>query len=53
MEVLPYDVMVVNGAGDRVYDGQNYTLYVGTSQPDGISMSLTGKTPLSKNIKFL
>lgn len=39
-------------SGERVNDCQEYTLYVGTSQPDEISCSLTGKKPCELQIKL-
>ncbi len=37
---------VVNDSGERFIDGDNYTLYVGTSQPDERSKELTGKSSI-------
>ena len=45
--------MVVNYNGDRVYDGENYTLFVGISQPDSASVKLMNKAPFSKMIKLV
>ena len=37
---------VVNEKGERVSGGKQYTLYVGTSQPDERSVELTGTVPM-------
>ncbi len=37
---------VVNDAGERIYDGSHFELYVGTSQPDKRSVELTGAEPI-------
>ena len=42
--------MVVNEEGKRVHDGDRFTLYVGTSQPDTKSVKLTRKRPLEIEI---
>lgn len=38
--------LVYNEEGERVIDTDKFTLYVGTSQPDSVSVSLTGEKPL-------
>lgn len=38
---------VVDQEGKRYVDGKNFTLYVGTSQPDARSIALTGKEPVA------
>jgi len=42
-------LMVVNDEGKYVVDGSEYTLYIGTSQPDQVSVELTGKKPIEIN----
>ena len=37
---------VVDDSGNRIFDGNKYSLYVGTSQPDARSIELTGETPI-------
>ncbi|TCL57249.1 beta-glucosidase [Kineothrix alysoides] len=45
---------VVNDEGERFYDGSNYILYAGMSQPDARSVELTGIKPveLELHIEF-
>lgn len=43
----------VNAEGERVREGDKFTLYAGTSQPDALSKSLTGTTSVSVDIKGL
>ena len=40
----------VDEEGERVYDGNNFTLWAGVSAPDERSIALTGKTPVKKII---
>ncbi len=48
---LPEDAfLVVNEEGKRVQDGNRFTLFVGTSQPDKRSRELTGKEPLEMQV---
>lgn len=42
----PEAFMVVNEAGERIFDGDHFEISVGTSQPDSRSVALTGKTPV-------
>ena len=44
--------MVVNENGKYVIDGNNYTLYVGVSQPDETSVSLCGVKPKEIRVSF-
>ncbi len=39
-------MLVVNDEGERIVDGNNYTFYVGISQPDEVSVELTGTRPI-------
>ncbi len=41
---------VVNDEGERFYDGSNYILYAGMSQPDARSVELTGIKPAELEI---
>ena len=50
MQISPEDIKVVNDDGVRVYDGDEYILYVGTCQPDKASVTLGGSTPVKRNI---
>ena len=43
----------VNDDGERIYAGERFTLYVGTSAPDERSTELTGKKPLSMEITLI
>ena len=38
-------MMVVDENGERSVEGRNFTLYAGISQPDDVSVRLTGTTP--------
>ena len=38
--------MVVNEDGERIFEGDRFEIFVGTSQPDSRSVALTGKTPV-------
>lgn len=40
----------VNDEGERVYDGESFTLWAGVSAPDKRSIELTGKAPIEKKI---
>lgn len=42
--------MVYNNEGERVVDSKEYTLYIGTSQPDEASIELTGNKPVTLTI---
>lgn len=42
--------MVVDENGNWIEDGENYKLYVGISQPDAKSLSLTGKQPIQVEV---
>lgn len=46
LEVAPASLMVVDDAGNRLFPGGRYSLYVGTSQPDERSRALTGASPI-------
>ena len=37
---------IVNDAGQAIYDGTGYRIYIGGSQPDEVSRKLTGESPL-------
>lgn len=43
---------IVDEKGARYIDGDSFILYVGTSQPDGRSVVLTGKKPMEVIIEF-
>lgn len=42
---------VVNDRGERMSDGTEFELYVGTAQPDARSIELTGKPPVKIKLK--
>ena len=43
---------VVNGEGERIADGKVFDVHVGLSQPDALSVELTGQKPLHTTITF-
>ena len=43
---------VVDDAGNRLFPGGRYSLYVGTSQPDARSRALTGVYPVKIELKL-
>ena len=43
---------VVNDAGERIADGKVFDVHVGLSQPDALSVELTGQKPLHTTITF-
>ncbi|MGN1191113.1 MAG: glycoside hydrolase family 3 C-terminal domain-containing protein [Dorea sp.] len=45
MTVDNHAMMVVDENGERSVEGRNFTLYAGISQPDDVSVRLTGTTP--------
>lgn len=48
---IPFESLkVVNNQGDKIIDGKNYTLYIGTFGADERSKELTGKKPLTVKI---
>lgn len=46
LSITPASLTVVDDAGNRVFPGGRYSLYVGTSQPDTRSRELTGVSPV-------
>ena len=42
----------VNEEGKQILDGSQFTLYVGVSQPDEVSVSLSGVTPIALQIQL-
>ena len=46
LTIAPHELAVVNDEGVRSIEGNRYTLWVGTSQPDERSVALTGKRPI-------
>ena len=44
--------MVVNEEGKYIQDGDKFTLYVGVSQPDEVSVSLCTVNPLKIEINL-
>ncbi|HEY5584803.1 MAG TPA: glycoside hydrolase family 3 C-terminal domain-containing protein [Ruminiclostridium sp.] len=45
-EILPKAMTIVDEEGKRYIENGQFTIYVGGSMPDRVSVSLTGKTPL-------
>jgi beta-glucosidase len=52
LEVAPASLTVVDDAGNRLFPGGRYSLYVGTSQPDARSRALTGVSPVKIAIQL-
>ncbi len=52
LEVAPASLTVVDDAGNRLFPGGRYSLYVGTSQPDARSRALTGVSPVKVGIQL-
>ena len=50
LAVRPEAMMVVDEDGGRRLCEDRYTLFVGFSQPDARSITLTGKTPIALNL---
>ena len=50
--VAPASLSVVDDAGNRLFPGGKYTLYVGTSQPDARSRALTGASPVKVELQL-
>ena len=51
--LLPEDgFKVVNEEGERVFDGDRFEIFVGTSQPDRRSIALTGKVPVRVEVSL-
>ena len=50
--VVPASLTVVDDAGNRLFPGGRYSLYVGTSQPDARSRALTGVSPVKVELKL-
>ena len=46
IQISPDAFRVVDQNGNRVFDGDRYSIYVGTSQPDKRSVELTGEAPI-------
>jgi len=53
LTVNPAAFEVVNEDGDRVIDGKRFKLFVGTSQPDGRSVELSGQKPLEMGYELV
>lgn len=49
--VKSQSLMVINWEGDRCYDGDGYTFYIGSSQPDPVSVARLGRMPLCADVK--
>ena len=43
---------VVNDEGERIADGKVFDLYCGLSQPDALSVELTGQAPIKTTVTF-
>ncbi len=52
LTVSPASLTVVDDAGNRLFPGGKYTLYVGTSQPDARSRALTGASPVKVELQL-
>ncbi len=52
LRVSPASLTVVDDAGNRVFPGGRYSLYAGTSQPDALSRTLTGVSPVKLEIRL-
>ncbi|NLG05930.1 MAG: glycoside hydrolase family 3 protein, partial [Clostridia bacterium] len=52
LEIKADAFMNVNEKGKRVLDGKDYVLYVGFSQPDAVSVALTGHQPFEIPVKI-
>ena len=50
--IAPATLTVVDDAGNRLFPGGKYTLFVGTSQPDARSRTLTGVSPVKVEIRL-
>ena len=50
--IAPASLTVVDDAGNRLFPGGKYTLFVGTSQPDARSRALTGVSPVKVEIRL-
>jgi len=51
--LLPEDgFKVVNEEGERIFDGDRFEIFVGTSQPDRRSIALTGKVPVRVEVSL-
>ena len=50
---VPYEaLMVVDEEGKKYVDSKHFALYVGISQPDARSISLTGQEPVKVDINL-
>lgn len=52
LSIAPAALEAVNDAGGRVLDSAAFRFWVGTSQPDGRSVELTGRAPLRFDYKI-
>lgn len=50
MKISPEDIKAVNDDGVRAYDGDEYIIFVGTCQPDKVSVTLREALPISKKV---
>ena len=50
--IAPASLTIVDDAGNRLFPGGKYTLFVGTSQPDARSRTLTGVSPVKVEIRL-
>ena len=48
----PWTFTVIDGEGNRIRGGNRYEIYVGISQPDERSISLTGKQPFELQVNL-
>ncbi|WP_105615222.1 glycoside hydrolase family 3 C-terminal domain-containing protein [Vallitalea okinawensis] len=51
--LLPEQFMLINEEGKKVYVPGEYTIFIGGSQPDGVSERLSGKKVLRQTIKLV
>ncbi|MPM88161.1 Xylan 1,4-beta-xylosidase [bioreactor metagenome] len=52
LSIAPASLSVVDDAGNRIFPGGKYALYIGTSQPDARSRALTGVSPVRVEIQL-
>ena len=52
LSIAPASLTVVDDAGNRVFPGGRYSLYVGTSQPDARSRELTSVSPIKLDLSL-
>ena len=44
--------LAVDEEGNSIFDSKEFTLYVGVSQPDEVSIELGGVRPIEADVKF-